>query len=42
MAYLITLTSADSEVSVGQIWPTGLNMTIEVEGGDNFSFLLTK
>ncbi len=41
MAYLITLTSADSEVSVGQIWPTGLNMTIEVEG-DNFSFLLTK
>lgn len=41
MAYLITLTSDDSEVSVGQIWPTGLNMTIEVTG-DNFSFLLTK
>lgn len=41
MAFMITLTSDDSEVSVGQIWPTGLNMTIEVID-DNYSFLLTK
>ncbi len=41
MAYILTLTSSESNSSVGAIWSTGLNMTIEVNGTD-FSFMLTK
>lgn len=39
MAYVITLTSPTA-VSVGQIWPTGLNMTFEIDG-TSYSFMLT-
>lgn len=41
MAYMITLTSRDETLRVGEIWPTGLNMTLDI-GGTKYSFLLTK
>lgn len=41
MSYMITLNSNDSNVSVGDIWSTGLNMTFEIDG-TSYSFLLTK
>ncbi len=41
MAFMVTLTSDQETVRVGQIWPTGLNMTFDI-GGTNYSFLLTK
>ena len=41
MAYMITLTSRDETLRVGEIWPTGLNMTLDIEG-TKYSFLLTK
>lgn len=41
MAYMITLNSDDESVRVGEIWPTGFNMTFDI-AGTNYSFLLTK
>lgn len=41
MAFMLTLTSDQDTVRVGQIWPTGLNMTFDIDGTD-YSFLLTK
>ena len=41
MAYVITLNSEDETTRVGEIWPTGLNMTFDIDG-TNYSFLLTK
>jgi hypothetical protein len=41
MSYMITLNAEDAAVRVGDIWPTGLNMTFDISG-TNYSFLLTK
>lgn len=41
MAYVVSLSSSDGTVRVGEIWPTGFNMTFDI-GGTNYSFLLTK
>lgn len=41
MAFMVTLKSDQETVRVGEIWPTGLNMTFDI-GGTNYSFLLTK
>lgn len=41
MSYMITLNSEDGTVRVGDIWPTGLNMTFDISG-TSYSFLLTK
>lgn len=40
MAHMVTLT-APASVSAGEIWPTGLNLTFEIDG-TNYSFMLTK
>lgn len=41
MSYMITLSSENGATRVGDIWPTGLNMTFDISG-TNYSFLLTK
>ena len=41
MSYMITLNTEDRAARVGDIWPTGLNMTFDISG-TNYSFLLTK
>jgi hypothetical protein len=40
MSYVLTLTH-DETVRVGDIWPSGFNMTFDIDG-TNYSFLLTK
>ncbi len=40
MSYILTLSSED-RVRAGDIWPTGLNMTFDIDG-TNYSFLLMK
>lgn len=41
MSYMISLNSEDEVTRVGAIWPTGLNMTFDIDG-TSYSFLLTK